>query len=58
MIAEHWYAALLMVFVAGYLIGDVARRAIERERQRQQRRTLRDVERSLRRTTNSSRTPW
>ncbi len=58
MIAEHWYAILLLVFVAGYLVGDVARRAVERERQRQQRRTLRDVERSLRRTTQSSRTPW
>lgn len=60
MIAERWYAILLIVFVAGYLAGDLARRTIERERQRQHRRTLRDVERALRQqtATQSPRTPW
>ena len=58
MIAERWYAILLVVFVAGYLIGDVARRAIERERQRRDRRTRRAVERTIRRHHQSVRTPW
>lgn len=55
MIAEHWYAALLVVFVAGYLVGDLARLTIERRRHRQRRRTERAVERVVR---QSARTPW
>ena len=48
MIAERWYAALLLTFLVGFLVGDLARRAVVAEKARQRRRTLRQVERSLR----------
>jgi hypothetical protein len=53
MIAERWYAALLLTFLVGFLIGDLSRRAVEAEKARQRRRTLRQVERSLSRATHS-----
>lgn len=55
MIAERWYAVLMVVFLFGWAVGDLGRRAIEAEKRRRDRRTLRAVERSLR---QSSRSPW
>lgn len=48
MVAERWYALLILVFLLGYLVGDTTRRTIEQERRRRQRRELRQVQRALR----------